>query len=436
MRTALVLLFVCLAIFALSQICRAQGESALPFLVTPSSPEGNGMGGIVGATPTDHPMGILENPGQLGMTALDHYFLVGFYPSSTEWLPGFGNPDITYSASAFSAGLNLKKVIPVPIDLSVGVAYSHVSLNYGLFALTGPDPSVLSYFRPEDHSDNWSFGIGAEYYIKLGLGYTHKSVESNLAPFNVQGQGRQAVADVSTYDWGAIAQIPVTRIIEQLSGTPVIFWERVHPSLDITVGYARRNLGDDFVTYIDPAQADPFPRTAMLGMSYRGGFTLPFRSTSWEVLSFTLAREAEDLLVQRFPAPVDSNGIPTGEPPLPQYVGGSGAIQFFNNVIWGEGNGHITLRKGWQIGFGEFLQIRGGSVGGRGVSYTTTGYGLRLAPLLKLIALLSPATADSPVGGFILAHLDVGFDHASYTYDDLSNPNNGVTFNGLSVLIK
>ena len=203
-----------------------------------------------------------------------------------------------------------------------------------------------------------------------------------------------------------------------------------------SLGYAKRNLGDDFVTYIDRAQADPLPRTATLGVSYKAGFSLPVRTGSWEALSFTLAREADDLLVQRFPQPTDSNGIPIGDPLPPQYVDGSGAIQFFNNVILGEGNTHITLRKGWQISFGELFQLRGGSVRGRGESYTTSGYSFHLRAVLKFIAEMSPAIADSPIGGFVLSHLDFAFDHASRSYDDSTNPNDGVTFSGLSLMIK
>ena len=394
------------------------------------------MGGIEGATLSEHPMGVLANPGQLGLTTLDHYFLGGLYPSSTVWLPGLNIPDISYSASAISAGLNLNRVISIPVDLSLGFAYSHVSLNEGTFAITGDDPTPLGYFQAEEHSDNWSIAIGADRYIRVGFGYTHKSVVSSLAAFDVQHQGREGVANISTYDLGAIAQIPIIRIIGQLSGSPIIFGETVHPLLDITFGYARRNLGDELVAYIDPAQADPLPRSAMLGVSYKAGFTLPVRAGSWEALSVTLAREAEDILVQRFPAPTDSNGNVTGEPPPPQYVDGSGTIQFFNNVILGEGNTHITLRKGWQVNFGELFQVRGGSVRGRGVSYTTSGYSFRLGAVLKLIAQLSQSAADSRIGGLILTHIDFAYDHASSTYDDPTNPNNGITFNGLSLLIK
>jgi|ERR1041385_1898857 hypothetical protein len=437
MNRAFAVLALLVTIAVSPQVSRAQGETAVPFLLIPPSAEGNGMGGIVNATETDRPMGILANPGLLGISSLDHFFLGGLYPSSTTWLPGIPGAGATYSANAFSAGLNLNRFADLPLGLSVGFGYSHVSLDYGLFAETGPNgPDVIGYYNPEEHSNNWSVGIGADYYLKLGLGYTHKSVTSSLAPFNVQNQSRQGVAEFSTYDLGAVAQLPILRIVDDILGSALIIGPDIHPTLDVTVGYARRNLGDDFVAYIDPAQADPLPRTSTLGISYKVGLSLPIQAVSLEAVSFTLAREADDLLVQRFPAPVDSAGNTTGPPPNPKYSDGGGAIQFYNNVILGEGNGHITLRKGWQVGIGEFFLIRGGSVHGRGVAYTTSGYGFRLGAIFKLFEMVSPLAAATRIGGFILSHIDAGFDHSSITTDDPSDPNNGLTFNGLSLTIK
>ncbi len=437
MNKPFALLAMLVTIAVSPQVSRAQGEAAALFLLIPPSAEGNGMGGIVNATETDRPMGELANPGLLGLASLNHYFLGSLYPSSTTWLPGIPGGGASYSAKAFSAGLNLNRFTDLPLGLSIGFGYSRVNIDYGVFAITGPGgPDPIGYFNPEETSNNFSVGIGADYYLRLGLGYTHKSVTSSLAPYNVQGQGRQGVADFSTYDVGAVAQLPLLRIVDDIVGSALIIGPDIHPILDVTLGYARRNLGDDLVTYIDPAQADPLPRTATLGISYKLGLSLPIQAGSWEAVTFTLAREADDLLVQRFPAPVDSAGNQTGPPPNPRYTNGGGAIQFYNNVILGEGNGHITARKGWQVGVGEFFLIRGGSVHGRGASYTTSGYGFRLGAIFKLIEQLSPLAAATSIGGFIFSHIDAGFDHASITTDDPSDPNNGLTVNGLSLILK
>src|ERR1051326_212686 len=88
MNRAFAVLALLVTIAVSPQVSRAQGETAVPFLLIPPSAEGNGMGGIVNATETDRPMGILANPGLLGISSLDHFFLGGLYPSSTTWLPG------------------------------------------------------------------------------------------------------------------------------------------------------------------------------------------------------------------------------------------------------------------------------------------------------------------------------------------------------------
>ena len=156
----------------------------------------------------------------------------------------------------------------------------------------------------------------------------------------------------------------------------------------------------------------------------------------WEILSFTLAREADDIIVQRFPRPAaDSLGF-IGPTPPPQYIDGDGSIQFFRNVILGEGNNRVTLHKGWQINFGELFVLRGGSAEGRGISYTTKGYGIQLAGVWKALDALSPRLASSRALSFILFHFDVRFDHASTEYDVKTIPNNGVSYNGISLMLK
>ncbi|MBI4547864.1 MAG: hypothetical protein HY707_07790 [Ignavibacteriae bacterium] len=436
MKSRIGIPLLCLIVLIAPDRCLAQGETGLPFLLIPSSPEGSGMGNIIGSMISDNPMATLANPGQLGVLGLDHYFTGGFYPSATAWLPGFQNSDFTYNASAFNAGFNLKRLISLPFGLSAGFAYSHVSFVLGTFIITRDDPTPLGFFQAEEHTDNFSFGIGIDYHVRVGFGYTTKSVESKLAPFDVQGQGRQGVAKVSTHDIGIVAQAPILKIIGEAVGAPVTVFGSAEPLIDLSFGYSRRNLGDERVVYIDAAQADPLPRNATLGLNYTVGLNLRTPSATWEVFSATLAREADDILVQRLPSPRDSLGFIIGNPPPPQYVDGTGAIEFMNNVVLGKGNIHATVHKGWQINLGELIAIRGGSVRGRGVSYTTSGYGLRLSGLMKLLDAVSASFSSSPVAVFVLSHFDVHFDHASSDYDDPYSLNDGVTYNGLSLVVR
>jgi hypothetical protein len=70
-------------------LAHAQSTSFL-FLQIPSSPAGNGMGGIAGSIISDDPIGTLSNPAQLGLTSFDHYFTgEAFLSSNIDWSYGF-----------------------------------------------------------------------------------------------------------------------------------------------------------------------------------------------------------------------------------------------------------------------------------------------------------------------------------------------------------
>jgi len=420
----------------LSQFCFAQGETTLTFLQITTSPTGNGMGGIVGSTITDDPMAVLANPGQLGLQSFDHTLTTGFYPSGIAWLPQFQQSDLNLNATAVNLGMKVNDFLFMSFPVTVGVSYSNTNLNLGSFAFTSPTGNGIEWFDAHENTKNVSFGIGFNYFVKVGIGYTMKNIVSDLAPITT-GFGQAAV---SSTDFGVVVQAPVIGIIDQMSGSQCSIWRNenreIDPLFDLSFGYARRNLGDQFVWYGGPTEADPMPREATIGLTYKAGLVLHKGKSSWELFSVKLAREAADILVTRlFSAPLDSNGFPVGNPPPQQYVNGIGAINILDNVVLGEGNGHSQIRKGWQISAGEFVEIRGGSVDAPGLVYTTTGWGLRLSGLVKLFTFGSERTSESSFVEYIYSHLDVRYDHASESGAD-NSPRDGNTYDGVSVLWK
>lgn len=68
--------------------------------------------------------------------------------------------------------------------------------------------------------------------------------------------------------------------------------------VNLSIGYAHQNQGQS-VTYVAAAMSDPLPRTAVLGISTELGLVMDVNDRPWKVISFTLAREAQDLLVVR-----------------------------------------------------------------------------------------------------------------------------------------
>ena len=412
----------------------AQVQTALPFLRITSSVEGNGMGGISASLITDNAMAPLANPGQLGVMALNNYFTRGVYSPKTQWLPPFQISDLTFNASSVNLGLDISKVSAFPFPLSFGIGLSAVTLNLGKFAVTGSDPTVIRTFDAYESSTNTSLAIGIDYFLKVGLGISLKNVTSSLGP-NLFDTTREATATVSTTDVGLIAMVPVVDILSKFRNEPMEISPNTSPLFDITVGYARRNLGNKLVVYIDPAQGDPLPRTASLGLGWKIGLISHAIPQGWEVVSFTLAREAEDVLVSWLQ---DTLFISNGTFAInirSIYQDGAGDIQFFKNIILGESNGEVVVRKGWQINLAEILYIRGGSFFGQGLGYFTSGYGIALTGMLKFTAVMNHDRAPSPIFQFALDHLDVRIDHAVENAGYYS-PRNGTTYTGLNFILR
>ncbi len=329
---------------------------------------------------------------------LDHFLIAGTYTENTAWLPEFQLSDLTYNSFAINEGVNFQQFSKLPFGLSVGYGYSKIIFNLGTFTITGPNgPGTIGSFEMKESAENFDFGIGFEYVVKIGLGYTVKYVDSYLG----LPVGNPAEAKFSTYDLGLIMTVPVFGIISKFREESIAFGNDIEPIFDITFGYSKKNLGNDPVTYgFEEYYAQP--RTALMGLSWKAGIIAHASTQKWEVISFTLAREAEDVLVKQ-------SGFSPGPP---QYVDGSGDIQFFRNVIAGEWGGKITLRKGWQSNIGEFFYMSGGRSDGQGLGYSTQGYAFRLAGILKTIEALNSSVSDSPVFKFLVNHVDVRFDHS------------------------
>lgn len=432
--------YVTLIAFAITNIFStsfvfAQGETALPFLLITSSPEGNGMAGISASVLTDNATAPIANPGQLGLQSLTNYFSASTYAPKTQWLPQFQQSDLTYLSSSVNAGINLRRVIPLPIPVSIGFGYSHIFLNLGKYTYQppGPDPELI--FEAYEKSDNFTFGVGVDYFIQAGIGFTSKSVKSVLFPFTTQSIGVVGIEEVSTNDFGIIAHIPVFGIVSKLRSEPLTIFPNTEPLFDIILGYARTNLGDKGVTYFPNEPPDPLPRAATIGLSWKAGLISHTVPQGWEVVSFTIAREAQDILVNRFPEVIDSNTGFTVQPAGWDYQNGFGDLQFFKNLILGEGYPEVWLRKGWQASVGEFMIVRGGSLHAPGLDYTSEGFAFRLSGVLKFVSFLTRGNVSASLYRFALDHLDLQYDHASESQSD-GGPRSGTTYNGLNLIIK
>jgi len=401
----------------------AQGVTAVPFLRISSSVEGNGMGGISASVPTDNAMSVIANPGQLGLLSIKSFLTAGVYTEKTLWLPQFNQEDLTYNTSAVNAGINLNRLTFLPLPVSLGVGYSRIFLNLGTFArVSSVAPESIRYFQSNEKCEDFSIAVGFDYPVRVGLGLSYKSIESNLSSIGTEQEEGTGSAKASAVDYGVIVTAPITEMISSALVEPLELCPKAAPLLDVTVGYARSNLGDE-VTYVDPGQRDPLPRNATLGLSIELGIVSRALSSDWKILSLTWAREVEDLLVKRF----SGGGF--------EYRGWFGDIKPFDNLILGKWGGNVELRKGWQLEVGEIVSVRGGSYTGTGsLMYETSGYSIRLSGFLKLIEAMNRSAVSGTWLGFVKDHFDLQYHSSSY--GESTSPVSGTSFKGVNLVIR
>jgi len=387
-------------IIACSMSAHAQGEAAVPFLLFSPSSEANGMGGTTVAMQRFDPTSSVFSPAQVGLSSLTTNVRFGLYPATKSTTFATVLPNLEYSAWAASAGVRLNDFVDLPLRIGVGLAYHHVVNDLGTFQITSPSgPTPIGTFEPRESASGFVVGVGIEYILRFGFGYTFRSVESQLSPGGTEQEQGSGNASGNTNDYSFLLEAPLVSIIEGITGKDVIVGSGLRPSLGLSVGMGWNNVGDRLV-YVDPAQADPFPRTARAGIAVQGGFCLK-DAPGWELLSAAWSREAEDLLVVR-----KADG--TWE-----YQSGMGDIQCGTNLIQGRLTGNSGLRSGWQIQAAEVFTYRQGLVKGS-TSYESWGYTIQLAGFLKGISQIAGSEMPDWLR-FMSEHIDIQYHHAVLT---------------------
>jgi len=415
----------------------AQGEAALPFLLISPAAISNGMGETSVALYRDNPFAMLSNPAHLGMFSRSNYFSAGY--DYADWLPQFGQSDLTVKAFGFNAGVNLGQFGISP-EMSVGLSYSRVRLNLGKFSVTSPDgPEVIATFDALETADNYSMGFGLHEWVCISAGFTVKQINSTLAPFNPQTQELMGPTRVSTYDVGILVQVPIIEILDRTREAPITFLAGYSPLLNLSVGLAKNNLSDKMVFYIDPDRSDPLPRTARVGVGVELGVSYTRDDLNWNPILFSWSRESNDLLVRRFPPPVDAGGVPIGDPPPPEYRGGLGDIKVFDDLILGKSNPDVIVKTGWQLTLYDLFSIRGGRFlespdqGNR--RFSTSGYTVRFGGFVRILRVLNVSLGTENLLGTIVNHIDLRYTHSKLDADEYLSPVNTTEFSSWNLLI-
>ena len=412
----------------------SQTMNSLSFLSLATSPEANGMGGIAASTSTDNAMAVAANPGQLGLMSLSNYFVGSTNEPKTQLLPELQLDGLTYYNTVVNVGINLQRVFPISFPLSVGGGYSRILLNLGKFFVADMSPTPTYIFDGSEESETYTIGIGCDYLVKVGVGYSSRHLKSTIAVFDIQRSGLENSASASMSDIGIISQIPVLDIVSKLRKEPIGDFLGMTPSVDLTLGYVLSNYGSESATYFDNDFNEPFPRKATFGFSWKAGLLCHAAEHEWELTSFTFGREVEDILFNRIPAIIDPITNVMVTRPSFDYLSGFGHIEFLKNVILGERTGNVTIRKGWQLSLGELVYLRGGSTNEADQELSSKGLGVRLAGLLKLLETLTPRAMSASHLDFILDHFDIRFDHSSVSSSRF--PTHDASYDGLNVILR
>jgi hypothetical protein len=364
----------------------AQGEAAVPFLLINPSPALSAMGATGAALPTEDPFGFLWNPAQLGYTGQINNLSFIFYPAKLEWLPAF-NLDLELKGIALNAGYNFKELIGFP--LSFGFGYSNVDFNFG--TLGG-----------EDSYNAYSFGLGMDYYVQLSIGYTIKDVTSILSDQPIGEEQSIGKAETTVNDFGILLNVPVTKLINKDLLLPIDEKLNGKPTFDFSLGYSKSNIGDE-IYYIDPAQADPLPRTDRTGYGLSAGFDLISDNISINAINLSFTVQADDILVTR-----DTTGHS-------EYQSTWSDLNFWKNIVMIEGDEDIVSRTGTKLEFVESFAYYFGHFSGKGYpdARETNGYEIRAKGLFKLWALW----VKDPIADFFRDYFDIIYYNTNYFND-------------------
>jgi hypothetical protein len=405
--------------FTIPNVSLPQGEAAVPFLTVPVSPLLNGMGATGTSIPTDDPFDFLYNPAQLGYISKDNNFSFIIYPASVDISP-FSFYQVDVNAFAFNIGYNFKKLINFP--LTVGIGFSRPEINFGEFVITnegGPEPQGT--VESKDYFLALSLGAGIDYGVQFYSGITYKSITSILAPPDIGVGAEQTNYDgnASAYDFGLLLNVPVIKLIDDEADLDLFQTVPSIPFFNFSIGYSQLNIGDE-IYYIDPAQADPLPRTARLGYGLSTGIDLKIDDMMLRTLELGFTVDAEDLLISgRF----DTTGASSNG-----YQSFLGDIDIGRNIIQMKGDENVISRSGFKLDFVETLTITWGKYSGRSYdNLKTYGIAIRSKGLLKL---LDKFTND-PTMSYIAKHFDIRYYNSTYNVDHWSERD----FEGIALVI-
>jgi hypothetical protein len=414
----IILLFLPFYVFILTNQSRAQGGTAVPFLLIHPAPKLNAMAGCYTALASDDPFGFFYNPAQMGVYSQSENF--SFQYAKSKWLPQFNFSDLSFKTFGFTLGYNFKNISKLR-PFSLGVGYMKSTLSWGQNIWYDEYGRELATFESQEWYNALCIGICYNNFVKISLGYTYKSIVSDLSPIMVRvgTETPYGGASANAHDIGMHFTLPVSNFYSHLFDNLSTQKYQLHPITDFSLGFSLHNVGDE-IYYLDKHQADPLPRQAKIGYAVSIGVSMELNEIETIPLMISWSSEANDMLIKR-----DESG-------KSKYQSYPGDIKVLKHIIDLGGDENVINRFGISTNVFETVHFSFGKYNLSGITNIyTRGYGLSLRGIFKLIV----ATTNSRTAKDILLHSDIQFNMSCYNPDESDHPIDDTKFYGLTLSI-
>lgn len=333
------------------------GAAALPFLNLVNSARANGMGACTIDLVNEE--SALYNPGGVGLFHLDKTIAVA-WPQSTKWLPELTS-DLRLKSYTLSAGMSSQRLHwgknPL-LNVSLAFAFSRLDLDYG-------SPSTEFVSSARDRADCYTIAVGADYLIRVGIGYTYKRITEDVTEsWYPEGPSYSSSFVANGEDVGITVELPLWRV-----------WRSKHPK-----------------SLLEPPPAVQItPRyTYVVANGAQGGEMLPQKYHKGLSLHAKYVRNGLSAVDLTLVGEIEKPHVSEGK----------------------------LLKGGVELGLLEVCYLRIGRfkddpLESGGTDINTLGIGFSLNGLIKytrIIEHLHPSTRLR----WLLANLDVRFDYAHY----------------------
>jgi hypothetical protein len=253
------------ALFSINggQAARAQVSSDFYFLKEVATPRAMSLGRCAVAVPGEESGEY--NPAIPGVVHLDKTLSISI-PLIYDFLPRLTD-DLRLKTFGLSAGVSYGKLWPGTIsdlDFSLSLGYAKKKFDLGDIYVYDDLGEFVGTTAAYESVDIYSISMGAKYYIKAGIGYSYKAIES-FYPYYIEGD--VDLLETNARDIGFYLEVPVLELARLNSGVIIPKESSIYYDLNIAVAYAEANMGKDRNRGTGQDRLYSFPQIGRTGFS-------------------------------------------------------------------------------------------------------------------------------------------------------------------------